>query len=342
MTLSLISIGLHDERDLSLRGIKEARECDVLYAELYTTRLSSCIESLSRVTGRDIEPLSRRGLEEESDKLLEEAEEGHIGIFVGGDCLSATTHISLTLEAKRRGIDARIIHGSSIFTAIAETGLSIYKFGGTVTLPLPDRGPVDSVTRVIRENREWGLHTLILLDLDIESERYLTIPEGLDRLLESGDLPPDTLAVGVARLGSSDPVIKANSANLLRLHDFGDPPHALVVPGRLHFLEAEALEVIASCPEEVIEGHEPMGELDRLITKYTKGCIRVIKEMERRQAPYRIDEGQVDALIDHVERYIEDAEYYTPDRKPVALTSISYAEGILDALKLMKMVEFEW
>jgi len=342
LTLSLISIGLYDEFDLSLRALKESRECDLLYAELYTTRLSTDIERLSRRIGKNVDSLKRSGLEEESDRILLEAEEKHIGILVGGDCLSATTHISLILDAKRRGIDARVIHGSSIFTAIAETGLSIYKFGGTVTLPLPDRGSVDSVTRTIRENREWGLHTLILLDLDIEKGRYLKISGGLDRLLESDEFPPETLVVGVARLGSKNQMIRAESAYLLRETEFAVPPHAIVVPGKLHFLEEKALEVIAECPKEALDKHEPLGELDKLITKYTKGCSKVIKEMERRRGPYRIDEKQLDELIDHVERYIDDAEYYASSRKPVALTSISYAEGILDALKILKIVDFEW
>ena len=31
-------------------------------------------------------------------------------------------------------------------------------------------------------------------------------------------------------------------------YDFGAPPHSLVIPGRLHFMEAEALITFAGAP----------------------------------------------------------------------------------------------
>jgi len=41
-------------------------------------------------------------------------------------------------------------------------------------------------------------------------------------------------------------------------------------------------------------------------------------------------------------RYLEDAEHYAEERRATALASVSYAEGILDALRLLGLVEFEW
>ncbi|MBD3171368.1 DUF357 domain-containing protein, partial [Candidatus Bathyarchaeota archaeon] len=38
----------------------------------------------------------------------------------------------------------------------------------------------------------------------------------------------------------------------------------------------------------------------------------------------------------------DDAEYYRTDKKPTALTCVAYSEGILDALKLLGILEFEW
>jgi diphthine synthase len=35
--------------------------------------------------------------------------------------------------------------------------------------------------------------------------------------------------------------------------DFGPPPHVLLVPGKLHFLEAEALRVFAGAPAEAVD-----------------------------------------------------------------------------------------
>ena len=345
MTLTLISIGLADERDLSQRAVEEAKHCDALYAELYTTVLDTDTGRLSTLIGKPITLLPRRGLEEASDSLLDEAEKKKVGILVGGDALSATTHISMILEAQKRGIKARVVHGSSALTAVAETGLSLYKFGRTVTLPLTQKGPPDTVLRTLEENREHGLHTLVLLDLDAEADQYLTINQAITLLLEAErqeTFNGETLAVGVARLGREDSLIRAGRASDLTDHDFGAPPQALIVPGRLHFLESEALGVIGGCPQEVLESHKPRGELERLIEKYGAACRRALDEMEVQLLPRTMTDEEVKTLIDHAVRYLRDAEHYARERKATALASMSYAEGILDALRLLGLVDFDW
>lgn len=345
MTLALISIGLADEKDLNQRSIEEARSCDALYAELYTTILDTDVERLGRVIGKPVKLLTRNQLEEASEKFLEEARHNRVGVLVGGDCLTATTHISLLLEAAKEGIPTRIVHGSSILTAIAETGLSLYKFGRTVTLPLPEKAPPDTVIKTILENREHGLHTLILLDIDNKTKRHQTIPQALKTLLEGGD--PDaynneTLTVAAARLGWEDQAIRAGKAGELTGIEFGSPPHVLIVPGSLHFIEAEALKTMAGCPNEALEEHKPAGTQDRLIAKYSAGCRRVLNELKKTPLPTEIDSDKVKALIEHAARYVDDAEYYSGERKATALASVSYAEGILDALRLLGLVEFKW
>ena len=345
MTLTLISIGLTDEDDLTRRALREARSCDALYAELYTTLLDTDTQRLTEAIGKPVNPLTRRQLEEDSEILLEEAQQMKIGILVGGDALTATTHLPLLLDATKKGIKTTVIHGSSILTAIAETGLSLYKFGRTVTLPLPEKAPPDTVLRPLTENREHGLHTLILLDLDTRKQQAHTIPRAIQTLLEA-ETPEayngDTLTIGVARLGWKNQTIRADTARALLNHDFGDPPHALVVPGRLHFLEAEALKTIASCPTEALESHKPTGALERLIAKYSASCRRAIGNLETRESPRATTPDEVKALIEHAERYLNDADHYAGDRKATALASVSYAEGILDALRLLGLVSFEW
>jgi diphthine synthase len=66
----------------------------------------------------------------------------------------------------------------------------------------------------------------------------------------------NTLAVGIARAGSSNPEVKANSIKDLLVNDFGAPPHTLIFPGKLHFMEAEALVVLAGAPRRVLEAGE--------------------------------------------------------------------------------------
>ena len=342
MTLTLISVGLSSHLDLSLRAIEAARRAHHVFAETYTMRLDTTVEALEKTIGRPVTPLLRGGLEEEAPRLLEAAENSDIAILVGGDALAATTHVSLLVDAAKRSIPARVVHGSSVFTAIAETGLSLYKFGRTVTVPLPDKGPVDTVLRALKENAEYGLHTLLLLDLDVPADVYLTVPEAIMRLEESGRFPMNTLMVAAARLGSDTQIIRADTALNLRAADYGDPPYALVVPGQLHFLEEEALQVIAGCPPSLLEGRSVQGEVDGLVEKYIKGCRGVLEALKVAELPVEVREEAVASLLDHVRRYLEDAEYYRVEQRPVALTSVAYAEGVLDALKLLGLADFQW
>lgn len=342
MTLTLISVGLSSHLDLSLRALEAAKEAHHVYAETYTMKLDTTVQALQETIGRPVTPLARGGLEEEAQRLLEAAENSNVAILVGGDALAATTHMSLLVDAAKRSIPVKVIHGSSVFTAIAETGLSLYKFGRTVTVPMPEKSPMDTVLRTIKENTEHGLHTLLLLDLDTPADRYLTVPDAITRLEETGEFPMNTLMVAAARLGSDTQLIQADTALNLRDANCGDPPYALVVPGQLHFLEEEALQVVADCPPSLLEGRRVQGEVDRLVEKYATGCRRVLEALKVAELPAEVTEEAVTGLLDHVRRYLEDAEYYRADQKSVALTSVAYAEGILDALKLLGLADFQW
>jgi diphthine synthase len=343
--LSLISIGLSDEKDISLRALDEARSCDVIYTEMYTTKLDTDAGRLSALIGKPVEKLTRKRLEDESDELLDEAQRLRVGVLIGGDCLTATTHISLLLDAKKRSIPTQVVHGSSILTAVAETGLSLYKFGRTVTLPLPERGRADVVLDAVAENLEHGLHTLILLDFDEEAGLYLTINKAVAMLIDA-DRPDafnrGTLTVGVARLGWGNPVIRAGRAEEVAEADFGSPPYALIIPSRLHFLEAEALKAIAGCPATALEGRRVRGELERLVERYMESCRGALDGLRPGRLPKEVGEREVKDLIEHAERYLRDSRYYAAERRPTALASVCYSEGILDALRLLGLVEFEW
>jgi diphthine synthase len=345
MTLTLLSIGLSDELDLSQRALDEASKCDILYVELYTMILNTNTERLSKIVKMPVKELTRSRMEEDSETLLEEANASRVGILVGGDALTATTHLSLLLEAVKRGIKIKVIHGSSIITAVSEIGLSLYKYGRTVTLPFPEKAPIDTVLRTLEDNFEQGLHTLILLDLESKNERFLTANQAV-RVLLSANRPKifneNTLTIGLARLGWDTQLMIAGKASFVASYDFGGPPHALIVPGRLHFLEAEALKVFTECSPKIVKDHNPVGEIERLVSTYLSTCKRVLKELEESPLPIEVTPLEVKALIEHAGRYLNDAEYYAGERRPTALASVSYAEGILDALRLLGLVEFEW
>jgi diphthine synthase len=119
MKLTLISIGINSHMDMSLKGVDAAKNADSVYVEMYTMKMDTTLSELEELVGNPITPLPRGGMEEKSAELINGAKEKDVAILVGGDALSATTHVSLLLDARQEGVETEVIHGSSIFTSIS-------------------------------------------------------------------------------------------------------------------------------------------------------------------------------------------------------------------------------
>jgi FAD synthetase len=82
---------------------------------------------------------------------------------------------------------------------------------------------------------------------------------------------------------------------------------------------------------------------EALSSKYIASAEKVLGEMIRAQPPMTVDAECLDSLIGCAKAYFEDAKYYNAQKKfETSLTSIAYCEGLLDALRLIGAVEFEW
>jgi len=243
--LILIGLGLNDEKDITLNGLDELKKSDKVYLEKYTSKWNGSIENLEKIIGKKIIQLKRSDLEESSKNILNEAKTQKISILILGDPLIATTHITLFIEAKKQGIKTRVIHNSSIYSAVGETGLHIYKFGPTITIPFSEKvkkQPPLSMYDTIEDNKNRGLHTLCLLDLDSEKEKYMLPNEAMQILLESKNITQENDIIIFGRVGSEEPLIAYGKIKNLIEKDFVNPPFVLIVPGKLHFTEKEYLE----------------------------------------------------------------------------------------------------
>jgi diphthine synthase len=256
MSVAFIGLGLNDERGLTLEGLDEARRASSVFAEFYTNIMPGLDrEKLELQLGKKIVVLSRVQLEDEAGKrIVEAAGRERVAFLVPGDPMIATTHVSIRLELAKRGIPSRIIHGPSIASAVCgATGLQSYKFGKSVTLP-QQPGVPGSVLDTVRDNKTRGLHTLILLDVRPESSKQLSIGEGAAKLVAADFAVCDWLGIGVARIGSQDQFVLAAKLGKLQNQDFGRIPHCLVVPGKLHFMEVEALKAFCGAGDADLEG----------------------------------------------------------------------------------------
>ena len=61
--LYIIGMGLHDEKDLSLRGVDALKKCSRVYAEFYTSPVKVNVRNLEKITGKKIEVLERKDVE---------------------------------------------------------------------------------------------------------------------------------------------------------------------------------------------------------------------------------------------------------------------------------------
>lgn len=125
----------------------------------------------------------------------------------------------------------------------------------------------DSFYDRVAENATLGLHTLVLLDIKVkepnlealargkivyEPPRFMTVAQCASQMLEveearkQGVCGNDSLAIGVARLGSDDQVIVAGTLEELAKTDLGRPLHSLVLCGKtMHEIEWEYARLFA-------------------------------------------------------------------------------------------------
>jgi diphthine synthase len=127
--------------------------------------------------------------------------------------------------------------------------LQLYKFGKTTSVPF-EEGSYQPETPydVIKDNLSLSYHTLLLLDLRPLENKHMSVADAIRYLLKielkrnEKIFTEQTPVVGVARLGSKNPTIAYGKARDLLRVQFGDAPHCLIVPGKLHFMEEDFLK----------------------------------------------------------------------------------------------------
>jgi hypothetical protein len=83
--------------------------------------------------------------------------------------------------------------------------------------------------------------------------------------------------------------------------------------------------------------------LKSLTTKYIESAEKVLKDLEQTKVAITIPEADVVKVLNWASDYLEDAKYYKAQGKlETSLTSVAYCEGLLDALRLLGGVKFDW
>jgi diphthine synthase len=258
-SLRFIGLGLYSEKGISLYGLEKAKTADEVLFESYTNMLPGLdLNSLEALIGKKVKVVDRKYVEDGRD-ILSSAAKKDIAILVAGDPFIATTHIDLRIRAMKRAIPVEVANAPSIISvAPGAVGLQNYKFGKSSTITFPE--PYSDVPYdTLKLNRSAGLHTLFFLDLKAEEKYFMSVDEGIRLLMVmehrrgEGIMHKDLLLIGLARAGGPEQFVKAGRAADLLYVDFGDPPHAIIVPGKLHFVEAEALVLLTKADKDLVE-----------------------------------------------------------------------------------------
>ncbi|HQT45227.1 MAG TPA: SAM-dependent methyltransferase, partial [Candidatus Micrarchaeota archaeon] len=109
---------------ISFEAVSLCAKADSVFIETYTNILNpQIIAQVEKVIGRQVTQIEREALEDEK-VILEAAASGDCCLLIPGDPLVATTHINLAITARKKGMDFRIVHASSVTSAAAsESGL---------------------------------------------------------------------------------------------------------------------------------------------------------------------------------------------------------------------------
>jgi len=346
--LILLGLGLTGWNSLSLEGVNLIKSAVKVYLEDYTSPVSANLKKdLEKITGKKIEVASREFIED-GREIIKESRQGNIVLLSYGDPMAATTHMDLRVRAANEGVETRVIHNASIMTAIfGETGLHAYNFGRTVTMIRSGLTLQSTVANTVFENFLRRLHTLILLEYNSVSGFFLDPSDAMSSLLatekelKQNIFNKDTFLLVASRIGGQDQSIISGRISSLKQKDFGKPPHVIIIPGRLHFTEIDALKTLVKTLETEIQDNSAkvVRLAEGMVKRYVKKSWSALDKA--RKSCNLTEKEDYAALFENVECYISDAErFLNQGRDELAILSIGYAEGLLDSLCLLSIDEF--
>jgi len=236
--LYIIGLGL-DKGDITLNGINCIKKCSKVYLERYTSILPCPVPELEKIIGKKVVPADRN-LVEEKNTIVEEAKKQDIALLVMGDPLSATTHLEIIMRAEKMKVKTKIIHSVSVLNAVSETGLQLYKFGKTSSIPKwqPSFKP-ESFYDIIEENLSINAHTLLLIDIGLSVKDALSCLKGISEKRKN-NITDNNLII-CSCLGTSKQKIVYGKIDKMMKEKF-ELPACIIVPAKMHFMEEESIK----------------------------------------------------------------------------------------------------
>jgi len=341
--LWFVGLGVSSTNSISLQTQKLLKDADVVYLEQFTSPLSKKYVSQIKKMVKGEFKIAKRWMVEDGKEILKNAKRKKIVLLSYGDPYIATTHIELRTRAIIEKIKTETIHGaSSITSLVGECGLHYYKIGKIVTI-MSEIPTMTSAYYTIYHNLLQGNHTILLLEFNEDKKFFLDPKTALTNLLSTEKeqvrkvIRPSTYAIVASRIGFKNQSIEAGKISTLKKLNFGDPPHTIVIPGSFHFTESDALKVLSNCHDEPTDNTSYIKKIsDQMMDKY----IPMVKNDLQEILPYYKNSKQFQQVLENAELYIQDAKkFHEQGKDELAVLSIGYADGLVDALRIAKGFE---
>ena len=341
--LWFVGLGISGTRSIPIEVVKIIQKADFVYLESFTSPIyKQQEEEIKNIVSGSFK-IAKRWLVEDGQEILKASKSSTVVLLSYGDPYVATTHIELRTRAKLEKIETNTIHSASAITSmIGEAGLQFYKVGRIVTIMNEKKSIITPYTSIFK-NLIQGLHSVILLEYNQDENYFLDPKDAISNLLDvekeqkRNVVNNDTFAIVASRIGfKTQKITSGKFSNLLKV-DFGEPPHSIIITGKLHFTESDAINVLTECLDKPSDNSTRIKSTSvQMIEKYVPMVRKALEEIR----PLYNDTKEFQEVFENAELYINDAENFLKQGKDEnAVLSIGYADGLVDALRIAKGID---
>lgn len=341
--LWFVGLGISGANGFGSDAIKVLKNADLVYLEIFTSPIKKSESAEIKRLVKGEFKTAPRWLVEDGKEILKEAKKKEVVLLSYGDPYIATTHIELRTRAISEKIGTKTIHAASAITSlIGECGLHFYKIGKVVTI-MKEQQSASSVYYTLYDNLVAGNHTIIILEFNYDAKFFLNPKDAFLSLLlveseqKRNVFNDSTFAIVASRIGAKNQKIVAGKISNLKNIDFEKPPHTIIIPGRLHFTESDALKVLAEFLDEPFDNSSRIQKIsEQMLQKYIPKARKALEEVTNRFK----DDKSLHSVLENAELYLDDAEkFQSQGKEELAVLSIGYAEGLIDALRFSKGID---
>ena len=341
--LWFVGLGISGTRSIPIEVVKIIQEADFVYLEAFTSPISKQHEDEIKNMVNGSFKIAKRWLVEDGQEILNASKSSTVVLLSYGDPYVATTHIELRTRAKLENIETNTIHSASAITSmIGEAGLQLYKVGRVVTIMNEKKSTITPYTTIFK-NLTQGLHSVLLLEYNQDENYFLDPNNAISNLLDvekeqkRNVVNKDTFAIVASRIGfETQKITSGKFSNLLEV-DFGEPPHSIIITGKLHFTESDAINVLTECIDKPSDNSSRIKSTSvQMIERYVPMVRKALEEIR----PLYNNSKEFQEVFENAELYINDAENFLKQGKDEnAVLSIGYADGLVDALRMAKGID---